>query len=116
MPSGYVGGFGGLGDAGVARVQQRYGLRRDRVPPERRRCRLDYLVKDVRGQLAYTVAMERSNVLYAGRTERQPQILRVTMLFRRDRGAWKIIHRHADTVVDLPTAHGLGRSKQRLTS
>jgi ketosteroid isomerase-like protein len=60
-----------------------------------------YLVKDVQGRLAYTVALERSNVLHAGRTERQPQFLRVTMLFRREHGAWKIIHRHADTLVDL---------------
>jgi ketosteroid isomerase-like protein len=51
--------------------------------------------------LAYTVAIERSSVLYTGRTETQPQILRVTMLFRREHGDWKIVHRHADTMVGL---------------
>jgi len=70
------------------------------------RDEFEYLVKHVQGRLAYTVAIERADVLYAGRTEREPQVLRVTMLFRRDRGAWKIVHRHADTTIDLqlPTA------------
>jgi hypothetical protein len=61
----------------------------------------EYLAKDVRGRLAYTVSIERAHVLYAGHTERQQQILRSTMLFRFDRGGWKIIHRHADTMINL---------------
>ncbi len=61
----------------------------------------EYLVKDVRGRLAYTVAIERANVLYTGHTERQQQVLRATMIFRLERGSWKIVHRHADTMVDL---------------
>ena len=70
------------------------------------RSSFDYLVKDVRGRLAYTVAIERSNVLYAGHDAPQPQVLRVTMIFRFDRGGWSIVHRHADMMVDLqlPTA------------
>jgi len=60
-----------------------------------------YLVKDVRSELAYTVAIERAQVLHTGQTERAPHFLRVTMLFRFDRGAWRIVHRHADTMVDL---------------
>ena len=61
----------------------------------------EYRVKDVRGKLAYTVAIERAEVLYAGHTEIQPQVLRSTMIFRRDKGAWKIVHRHADTMIDV---------------
>jgi hypothetical protein len=30
------------------------------------------------------------------------------MLFRRDQGAWKIVHRHADTMVDLQLPQGPG--------
>jgi hypothetical protein len=100
-PVSIFGGFGGLGEAGVADVHQRYLLAARAFLPSGAEVDFEYLVKDVRGRLAYTVAIERATVLYAGQTERQQQILRVTMLFRFEKGAWKIIHRHADTMVDL---------------
>ena len=105
-PVSIFGGFGGLGEAGIATVQQRYVLAATAFRPSGADVDFQYLVKDVRGRLAYTVAIERSNVLYAGQTERVPQILRVTMIFRREHGDWKIVHRHADTMIDLqlPTA------------
>ena len=100
-PVSIFGGFGGLGEAGVAQVHQRYLLAATAFRPSGATVSFEYLVKDVRGRLAYTVAIERSTVRYAGQTERQPQILRVTMMFRFDNGAWKIVHRHADTMIDL---------------
>jgi SnoaL-like domain len=105
-PVSIFGGFGGLGEAGLASVFQRYLLAATAFQSSGAKVEFQYLVKDVQGRLAYTVAIERSNVLYAGQTETQPQILRVTMLFRREHGAWKIVHRHADTMIDLqlPTA------------
>lgn len=105
-PASIFGGFGGLGEAGTAAVHQRYLLAATAFRPSGAKVSFQYLVKDVQGRLAYTVAIERSNVLYAGQTQTRPQILRVTMLFRRDRGDWKIIHRHADTMIELqlPTA------------
>jgi ketosteroid isomerase-like protein len=105
-PASIFGGFGGLGEAGTANVRQRYLLAATAFRPSDARVDFEYLVKDVRGGLAYTVAIERANVLYAGQTERQQQILRATMIFRLEKGAWKIVHRHADTMVDLqlPTA------------
>jgi len=106
-PVSIFGGFGGLGEAGVEEVHQRYLLAATAFQPSGANVTFDYLAKDVRGRLAYTVAIERSQVLYTGHTERQPQVLRSTMLFRFDRGGWKIIHRHADTMIDLqlPAAH-----------
>jgi hypothetical protein len=105
-PVSIFGGFGGLGDAGIAAVHQRYLLAATAFRPSGAIVDFQYLAKDVRGGLAYTVAIERSDVLYAGQTERRPQILRVTMIFRREHGDWKIVHRHADTMIDLqlPTA------------
>ena len=100
-PASIFGGFGGLGEAGVALVHQRYLLAATAFRPSGADVDFQYLVKDVRGRLAYTVAIERSDVLYAGQTERRPQILRVTMIFRREHGDWKIVHRQADTMVDL---------------
>jgi hypothetical protein len=100
-PASIFGGFGGLGEAGVAEVHERYLLAARAFRPSGARVDFDYLVKDVRGKLAYTVAIERANVLYAGHTNTQEQVLRSTMIFRFERGAWKIVHRHADTMVDL---------------
>ena len=100
-PASIFGGFGGLGDVGVAAVRERYLLAASAFSPSGAEVDFEYLVKDVRGRLAYTVAIERANVLYAGHTERQQQILRATMIFRFEEGAWKIVHRHADTMVDL---------------
>jgi hypothetical protein len=100
-PVSIFGGFGGLGEAGTGPVHERYRLAATAFRPSGAIVDFEYLVKDVRGRLAYTVAIERSRVRYAGQTESRPQILRVTMMFRFDRGAWKIIHRHADTMIDL---------------
>ena len=100
-PVSIFGGFGGLGEAGVSTVHKRYLLAATAFQPSGARVDCEYLVKDVRGNVAYTVAIERSHVLYTGRTEPQQQVLRVTMIFRSENGAWRIVHRHADTMVDL---------------
>jgi hypothetical protein len=100
-PVSIFGGFGGLGEAGVEEVHQRYLLAATAFQPSGAEVDVEYLVKDVRGKLGYTVAIERADVLYTGQTELHRQVLRVTMMFRFERGDWKIIHRHADTMVDL---------------
>jgi ketosteroid isomerase-like protein len=100
-PASIFGGFGGLGEAGVDAVRERYLLAARAFLPSGAEVDIEYLVKDVQGKIAYTVAIERADVLYARHTEVQPQVLRVTMMFRFERGGWKIIHRHADTMVDL---------------
>ncbi|MET0326509.1 MAG: nuclear transport factor 2 family protein [Ilumatobacteraceae bacterium] len=105
-PVSIFGGFGGLGDAGLAAVDVRYDLAAGAFRPSGATVDFEYLVKDVVGRLAYTVAIERSDVIYAGQSEPQPQVLRVTMIFRLDRGEWTIVHRHADTMVDLQLPTG----------
>ena len=55
----------------------------------------------MQGKIAYTVAIERADVLFTGHTAVRPQVLRVTMMFRFERGGWKIVHRHADDMVEL---------------
>lgn len=46
--------------------------------------------------LAYVVEFERSRVKVGGADEMAPVALRVTTIFRREDGAWRIVHRHAD--------------------
>lgn len=104
-PVSIFGGFGGLGEAGVDAVHQRYLLAARAFRPSGAEVSFEYLVKDVRGRLAYTVALERAQVMYTGLEGSRPHFLRVTMIFRFDKGAWRIVHRHADDMValQLPT-------------
>ena len=95
------GGFGGMGEAGTEAVLQRYQLAAGAFRQSGAEVDFDYLVKDVRGRLAYTVAIESAEVLYANQTELQPHLLRVTMIFRFEKGEWRIVHRHADTMTEL---------------
>ena len=56
---------------------------------------LEHLVVGSSGDLAYTVGFERSHVSVDG-GPRHDQTLRVTHIYRRIDGEWKLIHRHAD--------------------
>ena len=100
-PASIFGGFGGLGEAGVAEVHERYLLAARAFVPSGAELDVEYLVKDVQGRIAYTVAIERAEVLYPGQTEVSPHFLRVTMIFRYEHGGWTIVHRHADTMTEL---------------
>jgi ketosteroid isomerase-like protein len=50
---------------------------------------------DVIGDMAYTAGVEHSSTSVDG----QPRsyTLRVTQVYRREDGAWKVVHRHGDT-------------------
>ena len=61
---------------------------------------IEPLAMGMSGDLAYTIDIERSQVRVAGRDEFSPMALRVTYLFRREEGSWKIIHRHADAIIE----------------
>jgi ketosteroid isomerase-like protein len=47
--------------------------------------------------LAYTVALEHTTASING-AEPKPYVLRVTTIFRREDGEWKVAHRHADAL------------------
>ena len=50
------------------------------------------------GDLGYAVGLERFHARLAGQDATRAGVLRVTHLFRREGGAWRIIHRHADPI------------------
>jgi ketosteroid isomerase-like protein len=50
---------------------------------------------EVSGDMAYTLGFERFNGSVAGRPV-EPITVRVTHIYRREDGEWKIVHRHAD--------------------
>ena len=55
------------------------------------------IAAEARGDLAYTVALEHTTASING-AEPQPYVLRVTTIFRREAGEWKVIHRHGDAL------------------
>ena len=63
------------------------------------------------GDLAYTVGYERHSVSIEGGPV-APHTLRVTHVYRRENGEWKIVHRHGDEVPvrDIPGDAGSDQS------
>jgi len=58
-------------------------------------CAYDVLAAGVSGDLGYVVAIENSVAAsYGG--EPETYSLRLTTIFRREEGEWKVVHRHAD--------------------
>jgi ketosteroid isomerase-like protein len=53
------------------------------------------LAAEARGDLAYTVALEHTTTSIGGAGP-SPYVLRVTTIFRREDGEWKVVHRHGD--------------------
>jgi ketosteroid isomerase-like protein len=63
----------------------------------------------VSGNLGYTVGYEHTTVSIDG-TPVAPYTLRVTHLYRREDGEWKIVHRHGDPPpVNPPLARAVSR-------
>ena len=59
--------------------------------------------------VAYLVAFEHTTAAIGGDTP-APYTLRVTTIFRREGGAWKVVHRHADPLPDAAS------TKERLSA
>lgn len=51
----------------------------------------------VGSDFAYLVQLETIDFRVAGRTDTIHQVLRSTMVFRRESDGWRILHRHADS-------------------
>ena len=60
--------------------------------------RFEDLSRYATDDLGYVVYLERAEVRLAGSDEMVPSTLRVTMVFRREAGTWKVAHRHADPI------------------
>jgi ketosteroid isomerase-like protein len=64
--------------------------------------RFELVAAGVSSDLAYTVGYEHISVSMDG-VPVEPFTLRVTHVYRREDGEWKIVHRHADRVPDPAT-------------
>jgi ketosteroid isomerase-like protein len=77
---------------------------------------IDVIAAGASGDLAYIAASERVTTSV---NERPPgaYTLRVTTIFRRENGAWKVVHRHGDPLTDdaaaIDTVRRLAREAGR---
>lgn len=69
----------------------------------------ELLAAEANGDLAYAVGFERMTASVGGQAP-VPFALRVTLIFRREDGEWKAVHRHADPIAGSNTVRDqLGR-------
>jgi ketosteroid isomerase-like protein len=73
----------------------------------------EIIAAEAHGDLAYTVALEHTTTKINGAP--RSYVLRVTTIFRREAGEWKIVHRHGDalpaeTGADVAALDSLARS------
>jgi uncharacterized protein (TIGR02246 family) len=57
--------------------------------------------------LAYVVELEQFLIKVGGASERTSLALRVTTIFRRGDGVWRIVHRHADPITSPRTPESI---------
>jgi ketosteroid isomerase-like protein len=93
-------GAWGAYEQGWDEVGPRYDWAAARFRESGAKLDIEYLALGVSGDLAYTIANERSEALIVGQDKPAPMALRVTHLFRMENGAWKLIHRHADPLME----------------
>jgi ketosteroid isomerase-like protein len=64
---------------------------------------IETIAKYVTADLGYVVQIERAKAKIGAREEITPYAVRATNIFRREDGAWKMVHRHADPLTTVQT-------------
>jgi len=99
-----VGGWGGIEKRWSAQVEQRYDWASARFATNDDQRQIQNISTVVTRDMAYTVSIERTKIRLAGAQEVRPMALRATSIFRREDGKWKLVHRHADPLVEVQPA------------
>jgi ketosteroid isomerase-like protein len=69
----------------------------------------DNVSTGIGSDLAYIVELERYRARVGGADEMAEVAIRVTTVFRREEGAWKVMHRHADPITAPRSADSVVR-------
>jgi ketosteroid isomerase-like protein len=97
-----MGGFGSY-ETGWERVHQNIEFAASRFRGGQLRG-VEEMAVGESGDLAFAVWIERGTVRVEGRAEPAPLAVRVTHLFRREQGDWRVIHRHGDPITEMREA------------
>jgi ketosteroid isomerase-like protein len=96
-----LGAFGGYGEKGWNAVGARYDWASSQYKDGGATMKVEYLNIGVSGDLGFTVAIERQEGARVGDQQNPTRrALRVTQIFRKEEGAWKLLHRHADPLIE----------------
>jgi len=96
-----LGGFGGHGEKGWDAVGKRYDWAASQYKGGGTTLKVEYLNVRVSGDLGFTVAIERQEGARVGEQQTPTRrALRATQVFRKEEGAWKLLHRHADPLTE----------------
>ena len=96
-----LGGFGGYGEKGWAAVGARYDWGSSQYKGGGgATVKVEYISIVVSGDLAFTVGIERQEAVRVGDQKPTRRAIRATQIFRREGGAWKLLHRHADSLIE----------------
>jgi ketosteroid isomerase-like protein len=96
----------------VARGWSEVAEAMDRAASTRRGGRFlgfETVAKRVTDELAYVVEVEYLEAKVHGGREITPYALRVTMVFRPEEGAWKVVHRHAAQITTPQPAESVAQ-------
>ncbi len=98
------GAFGGF-EKGWAQVGPRNDWASGQFEESGARQNIEYVNKGASGDLAFTISIERQVAQIKGQKAPASRALRVTQIFRKEGDSWKLLHRHADSLVErLPPA------------
>ena len=61
-------------------------------------CTYEHISGYAAADLAYILEIQRTRAKFGGADELAPVALRVTTVFRREEGGWRVVHRHADPI------------------
>jgi hypothetical protein len=98
------GAFGGY-EKGWAKVGPRNDWASGQFVDSGAKQNIEYVNKGASANLAFTISIERQVAQIKGQKAPTSRALRVTQIFRKEGDTWKLLHRHADPLVErLPPA------------
>ena len=100
------GAFGGH-EKGWNEVGPRYEWASSQFKESGAKQEIEYLNSGVSGDLAFTVSIERQEARVGDQQALTQRALRVTSVFRKEGGAWKLLHRHADPLTQRQAPSGV---------